>query len=292
VQKSFLIGVAVSLAIALVASASTCPTTTNTWCFGATGSTTFVTQGSTYSTPGGSTVTGSVSVYAEQLHNYTQSNSSSTTGVIVTGSNVLGGTSHPTIGAGSTALFAVNDNVYDEGIGIAPYNPVEGSGSNFSSQDGITDAVKTSTGTTNGSYANVLEIELGSNIAAGTSLQFLLQAGIGASGDQVDVWNTGPTNSSSTPLNVNKTTMTYDTTTALGAISTNGTTSQFSIVKNTSGIEWVAIVADCHYLLLTDIVGMPPMSGVPEPRFYGLLLAGFLGLCGVAYKRRTAQVNA
>ena len=28
----------------------------------------------------------------------------------------------------------------------------------------------------------------------------------------------------------------------------------------------------------------------PEPRFYGLLLAGLLAICGIVYKRRTAQV--
>ena len=276
-KKIIMLGVSAlaALSFATVASATTCPS--NEWCFGATGSAGYVTQGAMYSASAGS-----VYVYSEQIHNYGGSNGGSTDGVIVTGSSVLGGTSHPTIGSGTQALFAVNDSPNDEGIGIAPYDPAEGSSGSFENQLGIQDGVSG-----NSAYSNVLEIELGSNIAAGTSLQFLLQAGIGASTDQVDVW----TADASAPQNVNKTTMTYDLTTPLGAISTNGTTSQFTITKNTSGIEFIAIVADCHYLLLDSITDASP-SGVPEPRFYGLLLAGLLGFMGIAHKRHAGKAIA
>jgi hypothetical protein len=254
-----IIGVAAGLSIAPFANASV------TWSFG--GNPGLVSQGSTYSTS-----LGSVSVFSEQINN--------STGNIV--STILGAPSHPTLGTGSNALFQTNDSVFDEGIGIAPYNPAEGSSNSMANQDGITD-----TANGNSSFGNILEIELGSNIAKGTSLSFLLQAGTGASTDQVEVFYAD----ASTPQNVNSSSMTYDLTTPKGAISTNGTTSQFTITKNTSGNEFIAIEADCHYLLLTSITGTAP--AVPEPRFYGLLLASFLGLAGMAYqKRRAAQSNA
>jgi len=251
-------GVAAGLSLAPFANASV------TWSFG--GNPSLVSQGSTYSNG-----LGSVSVFSEQINN--------STGDIVP--SIYGAPSNPTLGTGANALFQTNDSDFDEGIGIAPYNPAEGGG-NMSNQDGITDAANG-----NSTYGNILEIELGSNIAKGTSLSFLLQAGVGASTDQVEVFYAD----ASTPQNVNSTSMTYDLTTSKGAISTNGTTSQFTIVKNTSGIEFIAIEADCHYLLLDTITGTAP--AVPEPRFYGLLLAAFLGLAGMFYqKRRAAQATA
>ncbi len=268
-MKSFfwVIGVASALSLATLANATTCPT--NTWCFGANPA--LVSQGSTFSSS-----FGSISVFSEQITN--------SNGNLVT--TIDGAPSHPTLGTGSQALFQTNDSVYDEGVGIAPYNPVEGSGNYFASQDGITDVVTQNGGSTNSTYGNILEIELGSNIAKGTSLAFLLQAGIGASGDAVKVYD----KDASGPLNANTTSMNLYTTTALGAISTNGTLSQFSITKDTAGTEFIAIVADCHYLLLDTITGSTP--AVPEPRFYGILLAGLLGLAGIAYqRRRAAQAN-
>ncbi len=78
-------------------------------------------------------------------------------------------------------------------------------------------------------------------------------------------------------------------TTALNAISQNGTTSQFTITKNTSGIEFVAIEADCHYILLDTITGT---AATPDRASTASFCAGLLGLAGIAYKRRAAQVNA
>jgi hypothetical protein len=253
-----IIGLAASLSLASIANA-----TVTTWSFG--GNPTQLANGSTfcptYSTscsPSSPTIT----VFGEQITN-------STGNLLSTPDATLNG------------LFQVNNTVNHEGIGIAPYNPVEGTSGGMSSQDGISDFVTTSGGQNN-SISNILEIELGSNIAQGTSLSFLLQAGVGAASDQVSVWYAD----ASTVQNVNATSMHFDTTTALGAISTNGTTSQFTITKNTSGTEFIAIVADCHYLLLDTVTGTTP--GVPEPRFYGMMLAGLLGLAGMAYQRRRA----
>jgi hypothetical protein len=270
-----IVGAAIALSFATSASASVCAP--NTWCFGATGSAQLVTQGNTYSIG-----LGSISVYSEQVNN-------STNNIV---STIDGAPSHPTLGTGGSALFQTNDNVYDEGVGIAPYNPVEGSGSSFSNQDGISDTVTTGydihgNPITTSSYGNILEIELGANIAQGTSLAFLLQAGIGASSDKVDILTTAPTSTATSPVNPSSMSPVY---TSLGGITTNGTNPTFSLIKNTSGIEFVAIEADCHYLLLDTITGS---STVPEPRFYGILLAGLLGLAGIAYqRRRAAQANA
>jgi hypothetical protein len=277
-----ILGLAAGLSLATVANA-----TVVTWSFG--GPAAFVTNGQSFtSSSGGQTI----NVYSEQISNYLRVGSTASNGVIVTGSSVDGGTSNPTIGSGSQALFQVDNSIFHEGVGIAPYNPVEGTSPisghplTFSNQDGISDSVLQSNGSHNTNYANILEIELGSNIAAGTTLNFVLQAGAGASSDAVDVWY----KDAGSARNVDASSMTFKTTTTLGAISTDGTTSQFSITKDTGSTEFVAIVADCHYLLLNSVWYNAP--AVPEPRFYGILLAAFLGLAGIVYnKRRAAATN-
>src|ERR1700680_3330927 len=65
---------------------------------------------------------------------------------------------------------------------------------------------------------------------------------------------------------------------------------QFSITKNLSGVQWVAIAADCHYLLLDEV--KTTYGSVPEPRFYGLLMAGMLGLAGVYARKRQAVAQS
>jgi hypothetical protein len=261
-------GFAGALAFATIASATPCASAT--WCFGSNPTT--VSDGATYSaTVGGSN--GTITVYSEQVTNSNNNYYSSSDSTL-------------------SGLFSTNDSVYDEGIGIAPYDPAQGSASSFSNQNGITDTVGTnSQGGTTSAYGNVLLLELGSNIADGTTLSFLLQAGNGDGNvgtDKVDAYYLdGGTSSHLSPSS-----MTEFAQTTNGQISTNGTTPQFSLVKNTTGVEWIAIEADCHYILLDTITGAPP-SGVPEPRFYGLLLAGLLGLGGMVYqKRRAAQANS
>lgn len=265
-----LFGVVGALSLATVASATTCPT--DYWCFGL--STGLVSQGQEYNS-----ALGDVYVYSEQISN--------STGDIV--STIYGAPSNPTLGTGADALFQTSSS---NGNGIAPYNPVEGgSGNNpnsYDSQDGITDVITTASYPySNDSYGNVLEVELGSNIAQGTSLAFLLQAGPFSNDPSVNVY----TADASTPQNVNTTSMNfYKTTTA--SITDSSTVPQFTITKNTSGIEFVAIEADCHYLLLDEIQGTAG-TATPEPRFYGLLLAGLLGVAGTLYqRRRAAQASA
>jgi hypothetical protein len=241
---------------------------TQTWLFG--GNPAQVANGTAYSPTSG---TGTITVYADQ------SNSSGLIGTPYKYNNTT---------YTESGLFQVNDSVNNHGVGIAPYNPTEGTSGAFSAQDGLTDTVHDAPAGTN----NFIMLNLGSNIAAGTTISFLLQAGV--SGDTFDVYTqsgaTTPTKlggtggmvkMDSTPIKVDET----------GSILSNGssqpTKPQFSIVK-TAGVEWVAISADCHYLLLDSITGTP--SAVPEPRFYGLLMAGMLGLAAVYARKRQAAL--
>jgi hypothetical protein len=264
----FGIGLATALSFAALANATTCPA--ETWCFG--GNPQQVSNGATYSVTG----LGTITAFGEQVNTSTQN--------LVTTPVKDNGTST------ESGLFQVNDSVNDEGIGIAPYDPAEGSSGSMANQLGLDDDVAHNN-PSSGTYGNIIELELGSNIAQGTSLSFLLQAGIGASGDQVTVY-TEDTGTNANPVNPSGMGA-ADLTTALGAISTDGTTPQFTITKNTSGIEFVAIEADCHYLLLDTITGAPGTPAVPEPRFYGILLTGLVSLAGIGYqKRRAAQATS
>ncbi|MGA2882847.1 MAG: hypothetical protein ABSG13_28185 [Bryobacteraceae bacterium] len=234
-----------------------------------------VSDGTTYSS-----ALGGISVYGEQITN------SSTGGTFLSSND-------STI----DGLFSTNTSVFNEGTGIAPYNPVQGtSGGNFGAQDGITDEVTTGydhwgNNITNTAVGNILVLELGSTISQGTTLSFLLQAGNGAPGDAVTLYYSDSGAAGPNPQNLNPDTMTVLGTTGAGTISNTGTSPQFTLTKNTAGIEFIAIEADCHYLLLDTITGKA--GTVPEPRFYGLMLAGLLGLAGMVYqKRRTAQANA
>lgn len=260
------------LSLTTVASATTCPA--NTWCFGA--NPTSVSDGTNYSTTVGST-TETITVYSEQVTN--SNNDFSTFG-----------NSTSTI----DGLFAVNDTYNDEGNGIAPYDPKEGTGDFYGNQLGISDEVGLNSSNTsiNTADGNVLLLELGSSITDGTTLSFLLQAGLGASGDSANFY-TSDTTANVASDGINLSSMTLSGTAAAGSISTSGTNPQITLTKNTTGVEWVAIEADCHYLLLDTIKATPPSSTVPEPRFYGLLLASLLGIASVVYRRRrAAQTDA
>lgn len=300
-MKLFLcaVGVATALSFSTVASAYTCPA--NQWCFGPTDGTTatngtdgFVTQGASGASFS-STTFGAINIFAEQVTGFNDNGSAGGTivGTIAKENGV------DTLGTGSQALFQVSDSPNSEGVGIAPYNPSEGANytgpgntkPTFQNQDGLTDTVPQNSDHTNGvAYGNILEIELGANIAKGTSLAFLLQAGIGASTDTVNYFTVD--NSSTTAVNPSTMGVAKGTT-AVGAIHTDvgspAWPAQFTITKDTAGTEWVAIEADCHYLLLDTITA----TATPEPRFYGLLLAGLLGFAGIFYnKRRAAKANA
>jgi hypothetical protein len=219
-----------------------------TWTFG--GNPGLVAQGSAYNTS-----LGTITVYAEQVN----------------GSGVLQSIPDSTLCSGTNCLFQTNTSVNPDGTGIGPYNPAEGTSGSFSNQDGIDEN-------------NILELELGSNIANGTTLSFLLQSGYYAYGaDTVSVY----TSNTSTVQNLGSMSIFKNSVASpIGGISTTGTTPQFTITKDTSGTEFVAIAADCHYLLLDTITGTAPSA--PEPRFYGVLLVGLLGFVGIFVRNRRA----
>jgi hypothetical protein len=184
--------------------------------------------------------------------------------------------------------------VNNHGVGIAPYNPTEGTSGAFSAQDGLTDTVHDAPAGSN----NFILLNLSSNIAAGTTISFLLQAGV-----SLDTFDVYTLSGGTTPKNlglggaggmvkVDSAVKVDETGSILSNGSSQPTTPQVSITK-TAGVEWVAISADYHYLLLDSITGTRTTSTVPEPRFYGLLMAGMLGLAGVyARKRQAAAQNA
>jgi hypothetical protein len=174
--------------------------------------------------------------------------------------------------------------------GIGPFVASQG-GSPYTGQQGIQDVDATRFTPL---YDTMLYIEVNqATIPSGTTLSFVMQEGDVA--DNFNVYTSTPGSSTTVP-NLSSMTEKY---TNLSVGTMNGGVSlsspQFSIVTNTTSanpIEFIAIEADCTYLLLNQITATGP-SGVPEPRFYGLMLAGFLGLAGMLYqKRRAAQANA
>jgi hypothetical protein len=196
------------------------------------------------------------------------------------------------VGNSESGLFTVTDNPNSFGTGIAPYNPNEGTSGSFSSQDGITDNIPGSS-----SNGNILLLKL-SDISAGSTLSLLLQAGV--TGDSFTVYTFE--DSGATPTSLSQMTK-YDANPInvdeAGGDKSNGSSQPSNpqvtgltiagLTSSTTG--WIAIQADCHYLLLDTLTITP--AATPEPRFYGLLLAGLLGLAGMVYqRRRTAQVNA
>jgi len=185
-------------------------------------------------------------------------------------------------------LFQVDDSPNNFGQGIGPFDPTQGGSlannqaNAFSAQPGLSD----DTGAT---LSNLLLINVGA-VVNNETLSFLLNAGV--AGDAFNVWTyygAGPP----TSLGDGGTAMTEASSNINVGSATNGngsvqpTTPQYTYTANQAGNLWVAIQADCHYLLL-DQLGVNQPSAVPEPRFYGLLLAGLVGLAGTIYRKRQA----
>jgi hypothetical protein len=261
-------GLAAGLSLASVANA----TVTYTFASTTVNNNAIFASGSSSATYSGSA--GTITVYADQVVN--------NTGVFDTPGN-----------NSENGLFTVNAGA--NGTGIAPYNPNDypGFGSTTSTTDleeqkGIVDGA---TGAT--SDDNIILLKL-TGFAANSTLSLLLQAG--PTNDSFTVY----TSTGATPTRLGGTGMAEYNSTPIavggGAAALGGTeptTPQVTgltiagLGPSTTG--WIAIQADCQYLLL-DTVGVGT-TATPEPRFYGILLAALLGLAGIAYKRR-AQVNA
>jgi hypothetical protein len=279
-KQFFIMGIVAGLALASLAQASVTNYTFAT-------SDKLVSQGATYcptySTPAACNNLPTVGVYAEQT--------SGANGTFVTPVETGSWWDQQSTENG---LFTVTDSPNNFGTGIAPYNPSEGtSGGTFSSQDGITDDASGA-----GHNDNILLLQL-SDIPANSTLSLLLQAGV--EGDSFTVY----TSTGAMPTSLSGMTggMTNDGTFDVdekGGDQKNGS-SQPSTPQvtgltitglNASTTGWIAIQADCHYLLLDTLTINSPTAATPEPRFYGILLTGLLALAGAFYQRRRAQASA
>jgi len=257
----------VGCAMSVAASAVTVPgCATNTWTFSASTNGAQCASGTSF-TANGETIT----IFSEELMN----------GTIQGGPNYVSGLFE--VGKGQSGNLA---------SGIAPYVPIQG-GTPFTGQGGIQDM--TYSGNT---YDAMLYIEVSQNganpVPSGTVLNFLMQEGDVA--DYFDVYtitsatNTLP-NLTTNPTTAGWTTVANDMSVAHNnvgnVLSGNASQSQFSVTTSTtsgSPYEFIAIKADCTYLLLNSITAHAP--SVPEPRFYGFLLASLFGVAGVIYQRR------
>ncbi len=195
---------------------------------------------------------------------------------------------------GTTGLFEVtNGSGGNSATGIGPYDNLGGSSPNlnFTGQAGI--ASSTAVDPLGAPTDQVLLLNL-SNFAAGSTVSFTMATGVNAVANTgIDVWTGAPTG---TPLGIGtgwggQTASNSLTTESISEGSVNGAgggagTHTFNLfTNNMPGGEWIAIQADCHYLLLQSITITSP-SGVPEPSFYGFFAVAMVGLAFGARKLR------
>jgi hypothetical protein len=152
--------------------------------------------------------------------------------------------------------------------GLAPYVSSQGG---YTSQLGVTEY-------------DVLVLDL-SQVTAGSTLQFTMTEG--DKNESFNVW-TGTANTTTNYATGLGTSTSFST----GAnplknevitgqqVNTNPT---FTLTAASN--EWIAIQADCQYLLL-DTIKVTPPGAVPEPSFYAVFAAGLIGLAVVVRRRR------
>ena len=220
------------------------------------------------------------------------------------GPGLFGATSGTANGTnGTTGLFEVTNNVGgNTATGIAPYLSSELTGyypnQNLTLENGITEN-------------EVLLLNL-SNFSAGSTISFVMQTGVAAGPSGINVWSVDTTGTpvSGTPLGIgtfstnsinssNTNSLTKEAITDLGI---NGGGGYASTTVNFSGLtgltvgtglnqtDWIAIQADCHYLLLDSITITP--GTVPEPSFYGFFALAMVGLVIGARKLRARAAAA
>ncbi len=255
----------VSLAIftfASIATAGPCVVSDPGWTFNTLGYCGDLSSGVSFTASNGQVIT----IYPEKLRDgVVQSNTSVDTNYI-------------------DGLFEVKDGSNGNiASGIGPYVGSNGSGSPYTGQLGLQDW---DSGIHHYDYMLFIKVD-GGSVPSGTTLSFLMQQG-DQSLDSVDVhWDVFGSGQAAPP-NISALTNS-NLNVAIGAKNGNATVPQFSITTSTDGahpIEWIAIQADCQYILLNAIT--ETYSKVPEPRFYGLLLVGLIGLAGIYSRRRRA----
>jgi len=203
--------------------------------------------------------------------------------------------------SGTLGLFEVTNNqgtpTANTGTGIAPYVPNDNGVAlpSLAFQDGITGS-------------NMLLINL-SQFTAGSTVSFVIDSGINSEqGSTINVWTGTPT--TQPPLGVgnygagassSNSLMNETVSSALITDAHCGTFGHPSceqvvtipLFTSPSNLmpagEWIAIQADCHYLLLQSITVTSP---VPEPSFYGFLALGMVGVVFGARKMRARAAAA
>lgn len=210
-----------------------------------------------------------ITIFPEEVYNETVQSNTSTDG------NPVNGLFETQKGSGGNLAS-----------GIGPFDNNQSGSYYYTGQKGIQDSVS------NGNTTDImLYIEIANNgtgaIADGSTLNFLMQEG-----DVSDYFNVyTSTGNSGTPPNLTAMNE-VKSNVSVGTMNGGATTPQFSITTNTNStnhIEWIAIEADCTYLLLNQIT--ETASAVPEPRLYSLLLAGLLGLVGIYARKRKAALS-
>jgi len=181
--------------------------------------------------------------------------------------------------------------------GIAPYITVTGGGTvgnlNFTVQPGIASshaADSQSAAPTD----QVLLLNLG-NIGANSTISFIMETGVSAPGNTgINVYS-GVSSTMPTGMGASQGTDPLAAISTLTGVSVNGSgggeaSTSFNFKTATAGDQWIAIQADCHYLVLNSITFTP--SGVPEPSFYGFIALAMVGLVFGARKMRARAAAA
>jgi hypothetical protein len=186
---------------------------------------------------------------------------------------------------GGLSLFSVTNNVGgNTASGIAPFN----SGTTYTNQNGITES-------------DVLLINL-SGITAGSTVSFLMSTGVNATSNTgINVYDgiqsVIPTGIGSGAVGGEGTNPLSTETITAGNVNGSGggaATKTFTLTgtvgTGAGQFDWIAIQADCHYLLLDTLTVTP--GAVPEPSFYGFFALAMVGLVLGARKMRARAAVA
>jgi hypothetical protein len=192
----------------------------------------------------------------------------------------------------TTGLFEVtNGQGGNSATGIAPYIPGQASGSspnlNLTNENGVTET-------------DVLLIDL-RNITAGSTVSFVMATGVNATANTgINLWDgvqaggvpSGFGTGAGTALN-NEAITAGNVNGAGGGSTTKSFNISGTVGSGAGQYDWIAIQADCHYLVLQSLSITSP-SGVPEPSFYGLIAVLMAGLVIGArkFRARTAEEKA
>jgi hypothetical protein len=213
---------------------------------------------------------------------------------------------------GTTGLFEVTSGSGgNTSTGIGPYDTgstyTQGTSSpnaSFTMQPGI--ASSTAVDPMGAPTDQVLLINL-SSLAPGSTVSFVMATGAYADANSgIDLWTGTPTG---TPMGIGTGWTGQTASNTLGAETISegdvngncdsnghcGATKTFTISGLTVGtgvnqFDWIAIQADCHYLLLQSMTVTP--GAVPEPSFYGFFALALVGLVIGARKLRARSAAA